>query len=87
MTEESALFLGQHALLTALTISGPMLVAALVVGSALSILQAVTQVQEVTLVFVPKILAVFLVLALGGAWMLDMATAFGTEMFLSIAED
>ncbi len=86
MTEEAALFLGQHALLTALSIAGPLLLAALVVGSVISVLQAVTQVQEITLVFVPKILAVFLVLAFAGAWMMDMATAFGTEMFLSAAE-
>jgi hypothetical protein len=52
MTEESALFLGQHALLTAMAVAGPMLMAALIVGSVVSILQAVTQVQEVTLVFV-----------------------------------
>lgn len=86
MTEDGAVFLGQHALLTSLYLGGPMLLAALIVGSVVSVLQAVTQVQEVTLVFVPKILAVFLVMAVGGAWMLDVATAFGTEMFLSIAE-
>ena len=84
MTEESVLFLGQHALLTAMAVAGPMLMAALVVGSVISVLQAVTQVQEVTLVFVPKMIAVFAVLALAGAWMLDMVAAFGTEMFLSI---
>lgn len=86
MTEESALFLGQHALLTAMAVAGPMLMAALVVGSVVSILQAVTQVQEVTLVFVPKMLVVFVVLGLAGAWMLDMLTSFGTEMFLSIGQ-
>ena len=86
MTEESALFLGEHALLTSMAVAGPMLMAALVIGSVVSILQAVTQVQEVTLVFVPKMIGVFAVLALAGAWMLDMLTALGTEMFLSIAQ-
>jgi len=85
MTEETVLFIGQQALLTSLMIAGPMLMAALIVGSTVSILQAVTQVQEVTLVFVPKIISVFLVMALGGAWMLDIATAFATQMFLSIS--
>jgi flagellar biosynthetic protein FliQ len=84
VSEELVLFWGQHALLTSMYVGGPLLLTALVVGTLISILQAVTKVQEMTLVFVPKILAVFAVLLLAGGWMLRMAVSFGTQMFLSI---
>lgn len=86
MTTELALYYGQLGLLTALQVAGPLLITALVVGSLISILQAVTQVQEVTLVFVPKILVSFLVLALMGGFMVQSLVSFGTTMFLSAAE-
>ncbi len=84
MTEELVVFWGQNALITALYVAGPLLMTALLVGTAVSLLQTVTQVQEMTLVFVPKTLAVFLVLGLLGGWMLRHFVAFGTMMFLSI---
>ena len=84
MTEEIILYYGQMGLLTALYLGGPLLLTALVVGTAVSIQQAVTQVQEMTLVFVPKMLAVFAVLGLAGGWMLQVAVSFATWMFLSI---
>ncbi len=86
MSPEYALFTVQQALLTSMYLAGPLLLTALVVGSAVSILQAVTQVQEVTLVFVPKILSVFAVIAIAGGWMIQIMVAFGTQSFLSIAE-
>ncbi len=86
MSEQLVVYYGQMGLLTCLYLGGPLLVTALVVGTAVSVLQAVTQVQEMTLVFVPKMLAVFLVLALAGGWMLQMAVAFGTQMFLAIPQ-
>ena len=58
MSIGEAILWGQNALLTVALVSGPMLLAALVVGAFISILQAVTQVHEMTLVFVPKIAAV-----------------------------
>lgn len=79
--------LGQQALLAVATLSGPMLLAALLVGATISVLQAVTQVHEMTLVFVPKILAVFLVVLVMGGWMLDQAVHFGTAAFTSVASD
>ncbi len=84
MSEELVLYWGQQGLLTALYIGGPLLMAALIVGTLVSVLQTVTQVQEMTLVFVPKILVVFAVFMFAGGWMLRMAVAFATEMFLSI---
>lgn len=84
MNTEIVLSWGHEALLTALMLGAPLLMTALVVGTCVSVLQAVTQVQEMTLVFVPKMLAVGLVLLAAGGWMLQTAVAFGTRMFVSI---
>ena len=84
MDIEQSIYMGQRALMTAMLLGGPMLMTALVVGTAVSILQSVTQVQEMTLVFVPKMISVFVVVALAGAWMLQISVSFGTEMFNSI---
>ena len=84
MNMEMAINMGQNTLYTVLILSGPVLLTALLVGSLVSLFQAVTQIQEITLVFVPKIIAVFLVLALAGGWMLNTAVSFGIEMFASI---
>ena len=86
MTPGEAIFWGQQALIAVAVIGGPMLMAALVVGASISLLQAVTQVNEMTLVFVPKILAVFLVIVLLGGWMLDQAVAFGTRCFTAVSD-
>ena len=81
-----AVYLGQNAMLTIGMICGPVLLAALVVGIIISLLQAVTQVQEMTVVFVPKIIAVFLVMAILGSWMLEQMVAYGTLCFTSIEQ-
>jgi flagellar biosynthetic protein FliQ len=81
---EAVLYMGQQAIWTAMLLAGPLLAAALIVGTAVSLLQAVTQVQEITLVFVPKIISVFLVTSLAGGWLLQQAVNFGTESFRSI---
>jgi len=86
MSPELALFTIQQALITSMYLAGPLLLTALVVGSVVSILQAVTQVQEVTLVFVPKIISVAAVMAIAGGWMIQIMVAFGTQSFLSISE-
>ena len=86
MTIEQALFWGQQSIVTVLMLGGPVMLAALVVGTIISLFQAMTQIQEMTLVFVPKILAVFVVLLLMGGWMLEQAVTFGTASFESISE-
>ena len=86
MNIEYAVWLGGHALWQVLLVAGPVLGTALVVGASVSILQTVTQIQEATLVFIPKILSAYVVVAVLGAWMLQMMVSFGTEMFLSIPE-
>lgn len=86
MSAEAALYLVQQGLIMSLYLAGPLLITALLVGTLVSVLQAVTQVQEVTLVFVPKILATFAVIAVAGGWMIQIMVAFGVQMFQSIAE-
>ncbi|MED5372871.1 MAG: flagellar biosynthetic protein FliQ [Myxococcota bacterium] len=84
MDLDTALFFGQQAMITALTVAGPLLVTALLVGTTISLIQSVTQVQEMTLVFVPKMLGVFLIFSLAGGWMLQHVVDFSTAMFESI---
>jgi flagellar biosynthetic protein FliQ len=70
-----------EALLAAVKVSGPFLIATLVVGLVVSILQVVTQIQEMTLTFVPKLIAVGLVCLVLGTWMLAVLVEFATRMF------
>ena len=86
MEINEAVYLGQNAMLTIGMVCGPVLMAALVVGIIISLLQAVTQVQEMTVVFVPKIIAVFLVMAILGSWMLEQMISYGTLCFTSIEQ-
>jgi flagellar biosynthetic protein FliQ len=69
-----------------LKISAPFLLAALVVGLAVSVFQAVTQIQEMTLSFIPKILVTGAVIALGGPWMLDMLVGYTRDLLESIPQ-
>ncbi|MFC1783656.1 flagellar biosynthesis protein FliQ [Planctomycetota bacterium] len=76
-----ALDLGREALMTALIIAMPMLCVGLVVGVLISIMQAVTQIQEMTLTFVPKIVAMILAAMFFMPWILNRIMSFATEMF------
>ncbi len=69
MTPESVISIGQQALLTLLLVSAPMLLAALAVGLLVSIFQAATQINEMTLSFIPKLIAVFATMVIAGPWM------------------
>jgi flagellar biosynthesis protein FliQ len=73
----------QGALLT-LMLAGPMLLTAITVGLVISVLQAVTSIQEQTLTFVPKLIAVFAVFILALPWMLQQLVRFTTELFRTI---
>ena len=86
MQIEEAIFLGQQALITVAYVSGPILVIAMAVGVVVALFQAVTQLQEMTIVFVPKIIAVFFMIALLGGWMLEKLVAYGTLCFTSIED-
>jgi flagellar biosynthetic protein FliQ len=70
-----------QAMSAALTVALPILVVSLLVGVAVSIFQAVTQISEMTLTFVPKLLGVALVLVLAGPWMLHRLLDFTVRMF------
>jgi flagellar biosynthetic protein FliQ len=72
------------ALITATKLAGPVLVATLVVGLALSVLQSATQIQESTLTFVPKLVVAAIVLVLTGAWSLRVLEGFTREIFTMI---
>ncbi|MBC7214742.1 MAG: flagellar biosynthesis protein FliQ [Burkholderiaceae bacterium] len=71
MNAQTVLTMGQEALMQLLMISMPVLGAVLLVGLLVSIFQAVTQINEATLAFVPKLIAAVLVFALAGPWMLS----------------
>lgn len=81
MTETFVMELGRSAFSMMLTLSLPLLATSLVVGLAIGLVQAVTQINEVTLTFVPKILAVLLVTGLLSAWMLQHMVTFTTAIF------
>ena len=86
MTPEAVIDIGMEGLLIAAKLAAPVLVTALVVGFAISLLQSITQVQEVTLSFVPKIIAVGIALLVAGNWMIAEAVAFTHEMFARIPQ-
>jgi flagellar biosynthetic protein FliQ len=73
--------IGREALSLTLMVAGPMLAFGLIIGLIISIFQAVTQINEMTLTFVPKILAVAAALLVFMPWMINMLTDFATHMF------
>lgn len=85
MTEELIMKLGQDALKTTAMVSAPLLGAALVTGLAVSILQAITQINEATLTFIPKMVIIGIVIILAGPWMLDVISQFTIELFENLA--
>jgi len=84
MTPESVVSIGQQALLTLLLVSAPMLLAALAVGLLVSIFQAATQINEMTLSFIPKLIAVFATMVIAGPWMTGMLVDYIRRLFSSI---
>lgn len=81
MEPEALLRIGKEALLLSLVLAGPPVLVAMVVGLIISILQSATQVQEQTLTLVPKLLAIALVLVIGGSWMLRQLIRFTVLLF------
>ena len=84
MTPETVLTIGRQGLETLMTTASPILLVILVTGLLISILQALTQINEATLSFVPKLVLSSLVLVLAGPWMLSNLTDFISRMILSI---
>jgi flagellar biosynthesis protein FliQ len=86
MNGDSAVGLMAELLKVALLLSLPLLLTILVVGLAISILQVVTQVQDPSIAFVPKLISFAIVLALLAPWMLEKLSAFGVAMFARLAQ-
>ena len=84
MTEAQLMQIATSALMLALDLAGPILAAALVVGLVVSVIQTLTQVQETTLSFLPKIVAIVAVLFVAGHWMLSQLQTFTTGLFAQI---
>ncbi len=85
MTEDIVLTVIKDGIQTAIMVAAPILLTATVVGLLISIFQATTQIQEQTLTFVPKLLAVALMGLLMGSWMLHTLVSFTTRIFELIA--
>ena len=84
MTPQTVMELGRQALEITLLVSAPLLLAALITGLIISIFQAATQINESTLQFVPKLVAMFVVLILVGPWMLQYVMDYIQRLFGSI---
>lgn len=84
MTPEWVLQFGQHALYVAMMVAAPMLLTALLVGLLVGIIQAATQINEMTLSFIPKLLAMATVGMIAGPWMLRTLVAFTREVIIGL---
>ena len=86
MTPELVMDIGRQAVEMTLILSGPVLLAALVIGLIISIFQSATQINEQTLSFIPKLVGIFLTLILAGPWMLQMMVDYIRRLFESIPQ-
>lgn len=84
MTPDFVVGFAKHSIELTLMLSLPMLGVGLIVGVLISIIQAATQIQEMTLSFIPKILAIFLALLLSFPWLMDKMMTFTRELFQNI---
>ncbi len=84
MTPESVMSMGRHAMEITLMIAAPMLLIALAIGLVVSIFQAATQINEMTLSFIPKLVGVFIALMVAGPWMLAVMTDYMRQLFTNI---
>lgn len=81
ITQEAVIDIAKDAIYTMIITSAPLLLVSLIIGLIVSIFQTVTSIQEQTLTFVPKILAVFITMMIGGSWMLDNMSGFMTDLW------
>lgn len=86
MENEYVIEVTQQAMKITLMLAAPMLIGALVVGVLVSIFQAVTQIQEQTLSFIPKILVIVAALVIFSPWMMETMVSYTRELFISIPE-
>ena len=86
MTEEMVLNLGSEAIKTIIFLSAPLLISAMIVGITISILQAITQINEATLTFIPKMIAVVIVLVVMAPWMLKILQEYAISVFGNVGD-
>ncbi len=86
MTPEVVLDVGREALVVIALLSAPLLLSALAVGLLVGMIQAATQIQEMTLTFIPKLIVLALTLLISGSWMLNLITDFSTTLIQSIPD-
>ncbi|MGI6452785.1 MAG: flagellar biosynthesis protein FliQ [Syntrophomonadaceae bacterium] len=84
MSSEAVIAIAREAIMLALLLAAPALGVGLLVGFVISVFQAITQIQEQTLTFVPKIIAVFLSFIVFGPWMLKIITEFTVNIFSNL---
>mgnify|MGYP006305760809 FL=1 len=84
MGPETVLTVGRDALWLAVLLAGPLLLAALAVGLLIGVFQAATQIQEMTLSFIPKLLALVVALFVAGPWMISVVVSFSERLFMQI---
>jgi len=85
MNQDQLLYLLKETLLTTAMVAAPLLLAIMIVGLLVSILQVATQIQEMTLTFIPKLIVSVVMLLVLGGWMINHLRAFAVEMFLKAA--
>ena len=86
MTPDMVLRILREAVVLVIMLSAAPMLAGMIIGLVVSVFQATTQIQEQTLTFVPKMLGIFLTLAIAGPWMLRQSVAFATVMLDTIAQ-
>ena len=86
MNEEFVMTIGSETIKTIALIAGPMLLAAMVIGIVVSVLQAITQINESTLTFIPKMVAIIVVLMIMAPWMLETLQHYAGNIFGNFSE-
>lgn len=86
MTPGMVMDIGRQGIEVALMISAPLFLAALITGLTVSVFQAATQINEMTLSFVPKLIAIFMTIVIAGPWMITIITDFATRLIVSIPD-
>ncbi len=84
MNQDTVVNLATQAMTLGLEVAGPILMVGLVIGLAVSLFQAVTQIQEQSLSFIPKIVGLALLIVILGPWMLDRLVNYATNLYMSI---
>lgn len=84
MTVDDIVTLGTNAMMVTLLVSAPMLLSGMAIGLTISILQSVTQIQEITLTFVPKIIVVMFAFVVFFPWMIDIILGFARPLFANL---